>query len=74
MAAKSKEGVDGDAPATVTLEIKAPSGEVWGTLIATAREFKTGSTGFYASGKVTNPQSGSRYQVGSNIILIGSKK
>ena len=42
-------------------------------LKAAAKEFKTGSVGFYASGKVSNPQGGSTYQVGVNIVLIGSK-
>ncbi|HEY9791340.1 MAG TPA: hypothetical protein V6D22_13135 [Candidatus Obscuribacterales bacterium] len=66
--------VDGDAPNALILEFKTPSGEIWGTLTAEAREFKTGSTGFYASGKVRNPKSGLPYQVGTNIILIGSKE
>ncbi len=64
---------DTDAPASLTLEFKTPTGEVWGTVVAGAKEFKTGSLGFYANGKVTNPKSGHRYQVGCNIILIGSK-
>jgi len=46
---------------------------VWGTVVAAAKEFKTGSVGFYAGEKVTNPKSGARYQMGVNIILIGSK-
>jgi hypothetical protein len=66
--------VDSDAPNALILEFKTPSGEIWGTLTAEAREFKTGSTGFYASGKVRNPKSGLPYQVGTNIILIGSKE
>jgi hypothetical protein len=70
MAEKTK---DAEAPKTLTLEIKTSDGAVWGTLVAEAREFKTGSVGFYAGGKVTNPKSGARYQAGANIILIGSK-
>ena len=58
----------------VVLEIKTPTGETWGQLTAPFREFKTGSTGYYASGKVTNPHTGEKYQVGCNIILVGSKK
>ncbi|HEY9711871.1 MAG TPA: hypothetical protein V6C72_00280 [Chroococcales cyanobacterium] len=65
---------DPDSPPTLILEIKTSSGEVWGEIIASAREFKTGSLGYYANGKVTNPKTGKRYQLGSNIILIGSKK
>ncbi len=64
---------DTAAPATVTLEIRGAGGEVWGTLIAASKEFKTGSVGFYATGKVLNPKSGAKYQVGANIILVGSK-
>jgi hypothetical protein len=70
MAEKTK---DADAPASLILEIKGPDGSSWGTLAAGAKEFKTGSVGFYGNGKVTNPKSGARYQLGLNIILIGSK-
>jgi hypothetical protein len=66
--------VDSTAPATLILEFKTPSGEIWGTLTAEAREFKTGSTGFYCSGKIKNPNNDCRYQVGTNVILIGSKE
>ena len=66
--------VDSEAPATVILEIRSPQGEPWGQIVAQLRTFKTGSVGYYASGKVTNPKSGARYQLGSNVILIGSKK
>ncbi len=64
---------DADAPASLTIEFKTPTGEVWGTLVAGAKEFKTGSVGFYGNGKITNPKTGARYQVGANVILIGSK-
>lgn len=66
--------VDADAPATLIVEFKTKDGEVWGSLMADAREFKTGSTGFYCNGKVKNPKNGFPYQVGANIILIGSKE
>jgi hypothetical protein len=64
---------DGDAPPSLTIEVKTSDGKIWGTVIAGAKEFKTGSVGFYAGEKVTNPKSGARYQLGINIILIGSK-
>ena len=64
---------DASAPEALVLELRTPSGESWGTLKAAAKEFKTGSVGFYASGKVSNPKGGSTYQVGVNIVLIGSK-
>jgi len=64
---------DPDAPPMLTLDLKDGDGKVWGTLIAGGKEFKTGSVGFYASGKIVNPASGKTYQVGANIILVGSK-
>ena len=42
-------------------------------IIASAREFKTGSKGYYASGKIALPN-GLRAQVSCNIVVIGSKK
>ena len=65
--------IDGDAPKALILEFRTPEGEVWGTITVEAKEFKTGSVGFYANGKVKNPKNGLPYQVGSNIILVGSK-
>jgi hypothetical protein len=64
---------DPAAPTALILEVKTSDGQVWGTITAGAREFKTGSVGFYAGEKITNPKSGERYQLGVNIILIGSK-
>ncbi|HKR56507.1 MAG TPA: hypothetical protein VJS20_09410 [Gemmatimonadales bacterium] len=64
---------DSEAPPSLTLEIKTSDGKIWGTVVAAAKEFKTGSVGYYAGEKVTNPKSGARYQLGVNIILIGSK-
>ena len=66
--------VDADKPPSLIIEFKSPSGEVWGVLTAESREFKTGSTGFYANGKIKNPKNGFPYQIGTNIILIGSKE
>jgi hypothetical protein len=66
--------VDTAGPPTVIIEVKSPQGDVWGVITASAKEFKTGSKGFYANGKVVNPKSGSRYQIGASVILIGSKK
>lgn len=71
---KLAKTVDKEAPQALVLEFRTDTGEVWGTLRAEAREFKTGSVGFYANGKVKNPKSGLPYQVGTNIILIGSKE
>ena len=65
--------VDKEAPKSLILEFRTPDGEVWGTITASEKEFKTGSKGFYANGKIKNPTNGLPYQVGSNIILVGSK-
>lgn len=69
-----KEKLVHDGPPAILLEVRTPSGEVWGQIMAPAKEFSTGSQGYYANGKIIDPKTGSRYQVGCNIILIGSKK
>ena len=66
--------VDNDKPDSLIIEFKSPNGEVWATITAPAKDFKTGSSGFYANGKVKNPKNGLPYQVGCNIILVGSKE
>jgi hypothetical protein len=65
--------IDGEAPPTLIIKFETPTGEVWGQLSADKKDFSTGSKGFYVSGKVRNPKNGLPYQVGANIILIGSK-
>jgi len=64
---------DPQAPQSLIIEIKDSDGRVWGTIPASAKLFSSGSVGFYANGKIENPDSHERYQVGGNIILIGSK-
>ena len=65
---------DEKAPKVIMLKITGPNGESWGELVAAAKEFKTGSVGFYASGKIVNPANPeATYQVGCNITLVGSK-
>ena len=60
-----------------TIEFKDKDGKVVATLTADAKNFKTGSRGFYAGGKVSLvPKGGGRplsHQVGMNIIEVGSK-
>ena len=64
---------DEKAPNSLTLEIKA-GGELWGVVHALPKEFKTGSRGFSATGKITNPGNPeARYQMSVNVTLIGSK-
>lgn len=65
---------DDDAPPALIIEFRTSTGEVWGQLTAEAREFKTGSRGYYANGKIKNPKNALPYQVGTNVILIGSKE
>jgi len=67
---------DPQAPAGLVIEIKDPvSGQVWGLANLQAKHFATGSKGFYASTKVSNPQNPeARYQCNLQMILIGSKE
>ena len=65
---------DNKAPASLVIIIQDGNGKEWGRVIAPAKQFSTGSVGFYASGKINNPENPiARYQVGLNAILIGSK-
>lgn len=64
---------DPSAPSMLIVELKSPDGRVWGTLTATGKHFSSGSVGFYANGKIENPDSHEKYQVGANITLVGSK-
>lgn len=76
--AKAKEAAPTEkkelaGPPSLVLELRTPNGDVWGQIVAPMKEFKTGSQGYYANGKIVDPQTGNRFQVGANIILIGSK-
>ncbi|MDR2608959.1 MAG: hypothetical protein LBC57_11270 [Treponema sp.] len=64
---------DPSAPKFLQISIKDSEGREWSTLIAQAKDFSTGSVGYYASDKITNPTSGERYQCGLSFTLIGSK-
>ena len=55
----------------VTIEFKSSDSKLLGTLLAASRTFKTGSKGFYASGKVMIDSK--MYQCSTNIVEIGSK-
>jgi len=64
---------DEKAPEFLTLEIMH-NGKQWGTIHAMPKNFSTGSFGFYGNGKIINPDNPkARYQLHTNIILIGSK-
>jgi hypothetical protein len=72
--AMSKGYRDEKAPSSLQVIIRGADGKEWGTVYATAKEFSTGSVGFYASGKIANPENPeARYQAGINFTLIGSK-
>jgi hypothetical protein len=60
---------DPSAPDTLVLELRTPSGETWGTITAAAKEFKTGSVGFCATDKVSNPNGGTSCRVGVDPMV-----
>ncbi|MDR1574953.1 MAG: hypothetical protein LBS37_03005 [Treponema sp.] len=64
---------DPKAPKFLQVTVKDSDGKEWATLFAQAKDFSTGSVGYYASDKVTNPESAERYQCGLSFTLIGSK-
>ncbi len=55
----------------LSAEIKTDRGEVVASFSLPAKEFKTGSRGFYANGKLE--LDGKRYQVQIQLVEIGSK-
>lgn len=57
---------------TIIAEIKTDEGKILGTLALPAKDFKTGSRGFYANGKLEID--GKRYQAQIQLVEIGSKK
>lgn len=56
----------------VIAEIKSQTGEVLAIFSLPQKEFKTGSRGYYANGKLEID--GKRYQVQVQLVEIGSKK
>lgn len=65
---------DNKAPASLQLIIADNEGREWGRIYATSKNFSTGSVGFYASGKLNNPNNPeAKYQAGLTFTLIGSK-
>jgi hypothetical protein len=55
----------------IIIELKTDDGKVAGTMTAPPKQFKTGSRGFYANGKLEID--GKRYQVQIQLVEIGSK-
>jgi hypothetical protein len=64
---------DPKAPKFLEISVKDADGKVWSTIYAQAKDFSTGSVGYYASEKAANPESGERYQCSLSFTLIGSK-
>ena len=55
----------------VIVELKGTDGKIVGVLTAQPKEFKTGSRGFFATGKVQIE--GKKYQAQIQLVEIGSK-
>jgi hypothetical protein len=65
---------DPKAPRFLEITVKDSEGKVWtNSMIAPAKDFSTGSVGYYVSEKMTNPESAERYQCSLSFTLIGSK-
>jgi hypothetical protein len=56
----------------IIAEIKTAEGKLIGTFTLPPKDFKTGSKGFYANGKLEID--GKRYQAQIQIVEIGSKQ
>ncbi len=56
----------------IIAEVKTADGQVLGTLPLPPKDFKTGSRGYYANGKLEID--GKRYQVQIQLVEIGSKQ
>ena len=55
----------------IIVELKTDDGKLIGVMTAPPRDFKTGSRGFYANGKLEID--GKRYQTQVQMVEIGSK-
>jgi hypothetical protein len=74
MAGKKGAYRDSKSPASLQVLVLDNEGREMGRMFAMPKEFSTGSVGFYASGKIVNPENvTARYQAGVTITLIGSK-
>jgi len=56
----------------IIAELKTDDGKVLGVMTLPPKDFKTGSKGYYANGKLEIE--GKRYQVQLQLVEIGSKK
>jgi hypothetical protein len=55
----------------IIVELKTDTGQSLGVMTAPPKDFKTGSKGYYANGKLEIE--GRRYQVQIQLVEIGSK-
>ncbi len=55
----------------IIVELKTDSGQLIGLMTVPPKDFKTGSKGYFTSGKVE--VEGKRYQVQVQLVEIGSK-
>ncbi len=63
-----------DVKPTITVKFLIDGNEV-GQLLLTAKDFKTGSTGFYGQGKVTLGDDAAKgYQAQVQLVKIGSRE
>lgn len=56
----------------IIAELKSADGQSLGVMALPPKDFKTGSRGYYANGKIEIE--GKRYQVQIQLVEIGSKK
>ena len=66
---------DEKAPGALQVIIQDNNGKEWGRIFANAKQFSSGSVGFYGNGKMQNPENPlARYQCCLTFTLIGSKE
>jgi hypothetical protein len=56
----------------IIVELKTDEGKILGVMTLPPKDFKTGSKGFFANGKLEIE--GKRYQAQIQLVEIGSKK
>jgi hypothetical protein len=61
-----------NTPNFLVAELKSAAGQLLAMLTVSPKDFKTGSRGYYANGKLEID--GKRYQVQIQLVEIGSKK
>ena len=57
----------------LTAEIKDASGKILAVIAIEQHVFKTGSHGFFGTGKGMGPKDGQRLQLSLQAVVIGSK-